>query len=165
MKALICCWQTSTFAVRGSACSVGVFLVGCSGSLTGVVARLAAEAHVNDEDLLRERFLKTETDNDLPTYRLFKKGAGHPIVFNGKNEDALKRFLKMEAGIVSKLDGCTPELDEIAARFMKADTDADKQGLIEEARATITRLRHSKESYGRAPVLGQCVWLHVVGVR
>jgi hypothetical protein len=165
MKALICCWQTSTFAVRGSACSVGVFLVGCSGSLTGVVARLAAEAHVNDEDLLRERFLKTETDNDLPTYRLFKKGAGHPVVFNGKNEDALKRFLKMEAGIVSKLDGCTPELDEIAARFMKADTDADKQGLIEEARATITRLRHSKESYGTAPVLGQCVWLHVVGVR
>lgn len=89
----------------------------------------------------------------MPTYRLFKKGAGHPVVFNGKNEDALKRFLKMEAGITSKLDGCTPELDEIAARFMKTDTDGDKQLLIEEAKATIVRLRHNKESYGERAAL------------
>eukprot|EP00741_Cyanophora_paradoxa_P013874 tig00020710_g13392.t1 len=101
---------------------------------------------------LAERFgVKKE---DFPTYFLFLKAANEePVKFAGdkSSSDDILRFVRKH-GVYVGLPGCSKELDEIAAKFLDADSAArdtvlaEAQKLVEAAGADAADPKEAKKA-------------------
>ncbi|XP_068623637.1 endoplasmic reticulum resident protein 29 [Battus philenor] len=85
-----------------------------------------------DNEALAKKYGATK--DNFPIVKLFIKGKSEPLPFDeskGFTVDELRRFVREKTGLYLSLPGCIKELDKLAAKFIKADTEQRKEILKE----------------------------------
>eukprot|EP01065_Artemidia_motanka_P035728 TRINITY_DN43622_c0_g1_i1.p1 TRINITY_DN43622_c0_g1~~TRINITY_DN43622_c0_g1_i1.p1 ORF type:complete len:259 (+),score=117.61 TRINITY_DN43622_c0_g1_i1:52-777(+) len=118
----------------------GRMVAGLKGKADLLVGEVGIQDYGEDKynEAVRDRFGVAKNVDDLPEFRLFKKGdVKNPVVFKGQvKADALARFVKTEAGVWIGLPGCLETFDKLAERFLAGD----KQAVLKEAEAALEKV-------------------------
>lgn len=85
-----------------------------------------------DNEQLAKKFGVTK--ENLPVVKLFLRGKSEPITFDDKKgftTDELRRFVREHTGLYLSLPGCVRELDNLAIKFLKANSD-ERRNILQE---------------------------------